>query len=231
MNEQLTLALNLPPDAVFANFYPGAENQQLIMTLQEVARGRGEQFIYLWSNAGAGRTHLLQACCHVADYLKLAPIYLSLAELDHLDPSLLDGLEALHLVCIDDVQGIAGRPAWEEAFFHFFNRMREAGKRLIVAGQVSPSQLGMALPDLVSRLSWGVTFHLKTLSDEGKLQALLLRAKGRGLYVPDKVAQYLIKHWPRDMRSLFEALDKLDHASLVAKRKLTVPFVKEVLAL
>lgn len=231
MSEQLTLALNLQADAVFANFYPGEQNQQLLMTLQEVARGRGEQFVYLWGAEGSGRTHLLQACCHVADHFKLAPIYLSFAELDQLDPSLLEGLEALPLVCIDDVQGIAGRPAWEEAFFHFFNRMREAGRRLIVAGKMPPAQLGMALPDLISRLSWGVAFHLKSLNDEEKLQALLLRAKARGLYVPDNVAQYLIKHWPRDMRSLFDALDKLDHASLVAKRKLTIPFVKEVLAL
>ena len=230
MTEQLTLELGLKEDTTFANYYPG-ENAQLLATLQETARGRGEQFIYLWGQPGVGRTHLLQACCHVADRLKLSPIYLPLSKLDQLEPAMLEGLEALHLACIDDVENIAGRPAWEEAFFHFFNRVRDAGKRLIVASRVPPNELGLALPDLVSRLVWGIVFHVQPLSDEDKIQTLLLRAKARGLHVPEAVAQYLIRHWPRDMASLFEALEKLDQASLVAKRKLTVPFVKEVLKL
>ena len=229
MTEQLALALELQESTTFANYYPG-KNTQLLGSLQEVSRGRGEQFIYLWGKEGVGRTHLLQACCHVADKLRLSPIYLPLGDVTHLKPTMLEGLEALHLVCIDDIEGIAGRPAWEEAFFHFFNNMRDEGKRLIVAGSLPPNELGMALHDLVSRLSWGMVFQVQSLTDEEKAQALLLRAKGRGLHIPGNVVQYLLKRWPRDMSSLFAALEKLDHASLVAKRKLTVPFVKEVLS-
>jgi DnaA family protein len=230
VTEQLTLGLQLQEDTTFANFYV-ADNRQLVLILQEIARGRGEQFVYLWGEKGVGCTHLLQACCHIANRLRLSPMYLPLDRLDELDPAVFDDLEALHLVCVDGVENIAGRPAWEEAFFHFFNRMREAGKRLIVAGRVPPNELGMALPDLVSRLNWGMVFQINQLTDEQKLEALYLRAKGKGLYLPENVGRFLIKRWPRDMKSLFEALEKLDHASLVAKKKLTVPFVKQALDL
>ena len=229
--QQLALELALKESTTFANYYCAEKNAQLLITLQEVARGRGEQFIYLWGQPGSGRTHLLQACCHVADKLKLSPIYLPLGDLSHLQPEMLEGLEALPLVCIDNIDGIAGDPVWEEAFFHFFNRVHDAGKRLVIAGCLPPNELGIKLSDLASRLAWGVIFHLQALTDNEKIQALLLRAKARGLHVPEAVAQYLIRHWPRDMGSLFEAIEKLDQASLVAKRKLTVPFVKEVLGI
>ena len=160
MTEQLTLGIDLHEDTTFSNYYIG-ENAQLVTALQEIARGRGEQFIYLWGREGVGKTHLLQACCHVADKLKLSPVYLPFKNIADLSPDVLDGLESLHLVCIDDVDLMGGRPAWEEAFFHFYNRMREENKRLIVAGSVPPQELGLALKDLVSRLAWGMTFKRK----------------------------------------------------------------------
>ncbi|OGT31613.1 MAG: DnaA regulatory inactivator Hda [Gammaproteobacteria bacterium RIFCSPHIGHO2_12_FULL_35_23] len=229
MSQQLALELALKESTTFANYYCNAKNKQLAIILQEVARGRGEQFIYLWGPTGVGKTHLLQACCHVADKLRLSPIYLPFSNIDILKPEMLEGLETLPLACIDDIDKIAGKPSWEEAFFYFFNRMRDSGKRLIIAGRVPPNELGIALHDLASRLAWGIVFQIQPLSDEEKIQAILLRAKARGLEVPDSVVQYLIKHWPRDMSSLFEALEKLDEASLIAKRKLTVRFVKEIL--
>lgn len=228
MSEQLALDLELREDTTFNNFYPGS-NQELLVTLQEIARGRGEPFVYLWGQPGVGRTHLLQACCHVADKLKLSPIYIPLKHIEQLTPEIFENLENLHLICIDDVDQIAGRPTWEEAFFHFYNHLREAGKRLVVTGRVPPNELGMALKDLVSRLSWGLTYPIHPLNDAEKLHALLLKAHARGLELPEKVAEFLIKRWPRDIGSLFFALEKLDHASLQAKKKLSVPFAKSVL--
>jgi DnaA-homolog protein len=230
MTEQLTLGLELHEDTTFENYYVG-NNDQLLTILQAIARGRGEQFVYLWGASGVGKTHLLQACCHAANQLKLSPLYLSFKNIEQLQPDVLDGLENLHLVCIDDVNVMAGRPAWEEAFFHLYNRMREENKRLIVAGSVPPQELGLALKDLVSRLAWGIALPVTELKDEEKMQAIMTRAKARGLPVSQSVAKFLLNRWPRDMASLFKALSQLDHASLAAKRRLTIPFVKEALSL
>ncbi|HKJ77017.1 MAG TPA: DnaA/Hda family protein, partial [Gammaproteobacteria bacterium] len=83
------------------------------------------------------------------------------------------------------------------------------------------------LPDLVSRLGWGLIFHVRPLSDEQMIDALQLRARQRGLDLPADVARYLLRHYRRDMTSLASLLERLDHASLVAQRRLTIPFVKQ----
>jgi DnaA family protein len=68
------------------------------------------------------------------------------------------------------------------------------------------------------------------MSDEQKQQALMLQSQSRGLSMSDDVAQYLLRHYGRDMPALMQVLQRLDKASLQAKRKLTIPFIRQVLA-
>jgi DnaA family protein len=146
-----------------------------------------------------------------------------------LAPELLEGLEQQALIAIDDVQAIAGMPQWEEALFHLYNRVRDYGHRLVVSATVAPAGLTLTLPDLISRLGWGPVFQLATLSDADKRAALQMRARRRGLELGNEVAEYLLRRCPRDMDSLFSLLNQLDRASLVAQRRLTIPFVRELL--
>ena len=134
----------------------------------------------------------------------------------------------LQAIC-HEIEAIAGHAQWEEAIFHLYNRVRDAGGRIIVAGHDLPKAINLQLPDLVSRLSWGVLYQLISLEDDEKLIALNMRAKRRGMTLPDDVGKYLLTHCPRHMSTLFAALDALDKASLAAQRRLTIPFVKEVL--
>jgi len=143
---------------------------------------------------------------------------------------MLEGLEQQAVVTVDDVHAIAGQAAWEEALFHLFNRLREAGNRLVVSARGAPAALNLQLPDLVSRLGWGPVFQLQPLDDDGKRAALQLRARQRGMELPDEVAWYLLRRSPRDMDSLFELLQRLDVASLAAQRRLTIPFVRGLIA-
>ena len=218
---QLPLQIKLSDNATFANFLV-AGNQQLVTLLRQVS----EPAIYMWSPASAGKTHLLQALCRENE---ASSIYLPLAEYDQYTPAILESLEQFRLICLDDVQSVAGNSAWEEALFDLYNRAREVDSHLVVSGTAAPAQLSIQLPDLVSRLNWGPVFQLQQLSDEQKIQALQMRADLRGFSVPNEVAKYLINHYPRDMRSLFAILDSLDDATLQAQRKLTIPFVKQYL--
>lgn len=224
MARQLTLGLSLKEDATFSNFYP-AKNQQLLSCLTDVTQ---EQFIYLWGAAGTGRSHLLQACCHqVAE----SSVYIPLSEWQALSPDIFCDLEQLSLVCIDDVNAIKGQRDWEEALFHLYNRIRAAKTRLVVAANASPTQLGLSLADLSTRLAWGLVFHVEPLSDSDKCAALSMRAKQQGMVLSPDVGDFLLRHCPRDTKSLFDLLERLDELSLVAQRRLTIPFVKQALGL
>lgn len=224
---QLPLNLNLRDDAIFDNFFI-AQNSQLVQTLKNCIMERNEQFIYCYGESGVGRTHLLQSCCHLASEKNKMIFYLSLMMHDDFSPEIFDALEHMEFVCIDDVDAIIGNGAWEEALFYFYNRARDCGVSLIVSAKYPPQQLRCALKDLQSRLAWGLTVEIKNLSDEEKVQALQLRATLRGLHLSDEVANYLLHRYSRNMRDLFAFLEKLDRASLVAKRRLTIPFVKSV---
>jgi DnaA family protein len=227
---QLTLGFSLKDEATFANFFPGPNNE-IVTELQKTARGIGERVIYLCSTRGQGCSHLLQACCHYAQQHQMTSVYLPLAQLVTLSPEVCVGLESLQVVCLDDLQAIAGCPAWEEAIFHLYNRIYDRGGSIIMAAHDLPKAIHLALPDLVSRLSWGIVFQLHPLPDEEKLSLLIARAHARGIHLSEEVGKYLLTHCPRHMATLFAALDALDKASLAAQRRLTIPFVKEVLQL
>jgi len=224
---QLPLGLRLRDNASFANYHPGG-NREVMQVVQRSAAGEGEQFIYLWGPSGIGKTHLLQAACRTAAERGAGCAYLPLRRFGEIPLAILDGLEDLALVCVDDIQCVAGRKDWETALFHLYNRLRDGGAHLIISADAGPAGVGIALPDLASRLAWGLVLQLVPLDDYSKRAALQLRAHARGFELPDSVARYLLRRSPRDMPALFELLDRLDQASLAAQRKLTIPFVKQV---
>lgn len=227
---QIPLSVSLRDDARFENFYAQG-NELVCATLKAAAQGTGEQFTFIWGNEGVGCTHLLQAICHEAEPLGRSAAYLPLDELKHMGSGILEGMEFLDLVCLDAVQSVAGDRDWEVALFHFFNRIREQGNTLVIASISAPRYLGISLPDLASRLSWGMVFQVQPLSDDTKLKAIQMRASARGLEFSDEVARFLLHHASRNMNDLTSLLDTLDQASLSAKRKVTIPFIKEVTGL
>lgn len=232
--QQLSLSVNLNDDATFENFYapPQTHNALVLHSLRDQLDGTGEKFIYLWGAPGCGLTHLLQAACHQAQEMNMSVQYLPLRDLAGYAPEeLFVGLDELDLVCLDCLPAIAGRADWEIAIFNLYNRLRDSGGRLLVAAEHSPRELAVSLEDLRSRLQWGITYQVQSLSDIEKQQALQLRARARGLELNDEVAQYIIQRLPRDTNELFWQLQRLDHASLAEQRKLTIPFVKKVLAI
>lgn len=231
---QLPLGVSLSDQARFENFYTPEQSQngQLLFQLRQQLSDAGEPCIYIWGLDGAGKTHLLQAACHHAEVEGFAMQYLPLAELlDYPPEDLFDGLESLDLVCIDGLDALVDRPDWQRALFGLYNQLRDCGVRLVVSASQGPHQLPIELADLRSRLAWGMSYQVLPLDDDDKCRALQLRARQRGLEISDELGRYIISRASRRTSELFELLDKLDAQSLASQRKLTIPFVKDVLGL
>lgn len=172
---------------------------------------------------------MLSALCQLFGEHNLKAAYLPLEDASQFSSQILDDLEMLDLLCIDDLNLIAGNLEWEEKIFHCFNKMLAHNKRVVITANVAPSLLQLILSDLKSRMMGGLVFAVKALDDMAKIAGLKLRAKLRGLELSDTVARFLLNHYERNPKVLFDALEKLDQAALTAQRKLTIPFVKSVL--
>jgi DnaA family protein len=219
--KQLALGVRLGADAVFASFWPGP-NSEAIAALKTP----GPAPLWLWGGHGTGKTHLLQAVCAAAgEDAAYFPLDRSLA----LPPEALAGFERSRVLCVDDADGVAGDLKWEKALFRLFNDAADLRTRLIFAAAAPPRQGEWLLDDWRSRAAACLVYQLRELDDAGRIEALRLRASQRGLQLPYETSEYLLKRMPRDLRSLFEVLDQLDEASLVAQRRLTIPFIRDAL--
>jgi DnaA-homolog protein len=226
--QQLPLHFEFRANQTFDDFFAGS-NQEIITHLQQSCSGSGERQIFLWSQSGLGKTHLLQACCQLAQSLQLSAFYFDLSLIELPDPELLTGLEEFDIVCIDNIEHIAGNQTWELAFFNFFNLHRDQAHTLILSAPNPPNEIAICLPDLKTRLNWGLTLKIQTLCDEDKIAALIFKAGQMGLEISPQAGRFLLTHYDRDLPSLWTLLTKLDRASLAAKRKLTIPFLKQIL--
>ena len=227
-NRQLPLAFSRLDIYDFASYLPGA-NGDAVECLLNTALGRGAKNIYLWGKQGAGKSHLLQAACKLAAADQRPCAYVPLALLDDARPEILASLDELSLVCMDDLDAIAGKDEWEIAMFNLFNRLKDADIPLVMSARNSPSGLPVCLPDLKSRLAWDLSFRLRPMDESLKMIALKRRAEARGFALSDGVMEYLIRRVNRDTHNLFRWLDRLETHSLAAQKKLTVPFVKRIL--
>ena len=224
---QIPLGLRLPDRALFASYLP-ARNAQAIEHLKQVALGMGSGLTWLCGPSGCGKTHLLQAVC-AASAERARAGYVPLGAVAPLGLGVLDGLPQLECLCLDEVDRIVGQVEWERAIFALLRELEDAGGRLVLAARSPPALLEWALPDLGSRCAGGAVFQLRLLEEGEQYAALELRARLRGLELPQETWEWLRRRFPRDLRTLFETLDTLDEAALAAQRRLTVPFIREVL--
>ena len=226
--QQLPLGVRLPDRAVFASFLP-ARNDQAVAHLMQMADAALAGTTWLCGPHGAGKTHLLQAVCVQAS-ARMSAGYVPLRELGRLGVEMLDGMRQLDCLCLDDLDEVVGRPDWEHALFGVYREIEDGGGRLVVSARTPPALLQWALPDLGSRLSASHVFQLRVLDEVEQQAALQLRARLRGFELPEETCRFLQRRLPRDMHKLYELLDTLDEAALVAQRRLTVPFIREVLS-
>jgi len=211
------LLLDIAPEhtPTLANFVAG-RNAELLRVLQDMAAGGENQNVYLWGEAGSGKTHLLRA---TLDSLATAgrAVICAAGEVPE---------SSADVVAIDDVGRLD--EAAQIRLFDLFNHLREEHGILLVSGGAPLSQLGLR-DDLRSRLGWGLIYQLHALNDDEKCAALREQARQRGFTLPEEVVRYLLTHVRRDLPGLVTILDALDEHSLRLQRQPSIPMLKEIL--
>jgi len=239
--QQLPLGVRIPDRAVFESYFAGPNTQAVDHALQiaagavswadvagNVANVGTQAVTWLCGPASVGKTHLLQAIVARADKRGRAG-YFPLVELAPLGVGVLDGLTSLDCICLDDLDPVVGQLDWEKALFGLLREIQERDGNLVVSAKAPPALLPWSLRDLGSRFTAAAIFQLHELDEDDQQKALQLHAHVRGFELPDDTARWLQRRFPRDMRTLYNLLDTVDEAALVAQRRLTVPFIRSVL--
>lgn len=232
---QLTIDFGQSRMPGLAEFVAGA-NGEAVAAVRQVCRlgttpaRQRRQCLYLWGPAGTGKTHLLRAACMALHREGLPTAYMETrATLPR--PGELREWARHALLCIDGLDRIAGNRDWEVALYDLYERMREQDHVLLTASRRAPADLPLCLPDLASRLSWGLVYRLKPLeTDDERLEALMLRARACAFTLPEDAAHYLLRRFPRDMHTLCGLLERIDSASLASGQRVTLRAVRAYLA-
>ena len=220
--KQLILDISPVASPSLANFVAG-RNVELLQLLHIMADlTSAERFVYVWGEPGSGKSHLLRALTGDVKAQGARAVYINALEQQDIDPEQLEGA----VVAVDNVASL--NDAAQIHLFSLYNRIREGQGMLLVSGSCAPAQLDLR-QDLVTRLGWGLVYQVQGLSDAEKIEALKTHARARGFELAQEVADYLLRHWRRDMPSLLAMLDALDRYSLQTKRPVTLPLLRQVL--
>lgn len=210
--QQLLLDIRPPARPELARFVAG-RNVELMTQLQAMLDGSAvERMVYVWGMPGSGKSYLLAAWGHACQARGITVDF--------------SGQQAAQAVVADQVE------TWSEAQqfagFAAFNRVREAGGLWLAAGNAAPADLPL-MPELRTRLGWGLVFQLHGLDDAEKRAALSQHAETLGFRLDPQVADYLLNHTARDMQSLLRVLEALDRFSLETQRPITLPLLRQLL--
>ena len=226
---QLPLHLSPPAGRRFDNFETVPENSELVVAVRRVAAEEARERVLIVGDVGTGKSHLLQAANQLASTGGNAVAFIPMRHWRSLHVDAIRGLGRSGLLCIDDVDAVAGDCAWEEALLALFEEAVSWRARMLLSARASPSSTPFALADVRSRLSAATLYRLRELDDEGRARALRRHARERGIEIPDDVVSYVLKRHRRDMPSLVALLDRFDRHSMARQRRLTVPFVRELI--
>ncbi len=220
---QHTMPLGLPDYASFDNYYATANSDAVTLLREFLKTGNAKASAYLWGESGVGKTHLLYSACRDCE----SSIYISASDAK-IQPDVLDCVHDYALACIDDVQAIAQHLEWEKRLMTALERAESETSRLLVAADLPPDSLGLALPDLQSRLAGRQVLRLRPISDDDRMRVLLERAARRGMTIEPNVARYAISRHCRNMHSVLELLERIDQLSLEQHRRITIPLLNRL---
>ncbi len=224
--KQMALDIGLASAPTLSNFFAGP-NESVLDHLKLWTSGRTRSPVpsYLWGEAGSGKTHLLQAV-----HLALTEQGFAVGWLDAhtMDPPEFE--DAWAVVLMDDVH-LYNAEQQHTAFNWFVNAItpRSGSPRwVLAAGALPPADLKLR-EDLRTRLGWGHVNGLQVLDEAARRAVLRQQADARGLFLSDDLMSYMLKRFSRDLGSLVQLLDQLDHYALQTQRALTIPLVRSML--
>jgi DnaA family protein len=226
---QIALPLTFDKQFSFDNFL-SERAEFFTSSLKSAVNFDGESLIGIWGSHDSGKTHLINATAHYARQQSTRFQFYDGFQLMECDPAQFDDFANSEILLVDNLDAICGHQQWEQKFYQLINACKQGEMTLLFTVSVNPQFLECTLPDFQSRLNWGLLLQLPVVVDADIGKVLKFRAELLGIELSREVITYLLTHYSRHLSAQMSILRLLDKMSLSAKKRVTVPFIKQTLS-
>ena len=225
----------------FDNFITESNNRLAYSSALEIVKKTSNNYdsLYIFSKLSLGKTHLLNA---IGNYLlnkdPLTKIIYNSAdqiESDYLQTiksqklnSLTEYFNNIDFLIIDNIHLISGHKKSQEELTSLLNIFQETKKKIVMAGKTPPSQISDLLPQLRSRLGWGIISEIKTPDQQTKMKIINIKTKEQKLQFPDDVT-FFLANATNDMKTLIKYMENIKTYISVYQRNITISMVKSII--
>jgi chromosomal replication initiation ATPase DnaA len=238
----MTSALN--PKYSFESFVVGAANRLAVTAGRTVAENPGAAYnpLFVYSNSGLGKTHLLMAVGHAAK--KLAPTlnieYLTLDEyVEAFHAAIAAGqgdvfrrrFQNVDVLLVDDVQFLTNRKEMQSELLRLTEALQGAGHQIVLTSDRPPAEIADLDERLISRLSGGLVVDIGAPDYETRVAILRRKAEERGAKLEPGVLETVADAGFGNVRELMGALNRLVAFQAVHDRSINAEIAKQILGI
>lgn len=205
----------------FDNFVEGESNRLARSAGIAVANkpgGTAFNPLFIFGGVGLGKTHLAHAIgVDIKEkYPKKKVLYVSAEKFtqqfisastakDKDKNNLNDFIHFYQLIdvlIVDDIQFLSGKVKTQDAFFHIFNHLHQAGKQVILTSDKAPVDLFDIEQRLLSRFKWGLSAELTTPDYNTRYKILQNKFYTDGAEISEDIIAYLAENIRTNIREL-----------------------------
>ncbi len=228
----------------FETYVVGESNKMAVSVAEQVASAPGRtRFnpLFVYGGPGVGKTHLIQAIGAKAK--EGAPdVNVAYLSADRFMRQYMDATatkqgtgffrfyQRIHMLIIDDVQGLAGKVGTCNAFYEIFSHLLQNGRQVVLASDKKPTELTGFEERLLSRFKSGLIVEVRQPDKDTRLGIVKAKADADGLDLPDDVAQYVASNVSGNARELQGALVSLLAYATLTNTDLTLDLAQKVVS-
>ena len=230
-----TLSDEIPNNLTFEAFVTGTSNRFAHAAALAVAETPGRSYnpLFIYGDAGLGKTHLLHAIRHYIEenYPDYVVRYItSEAFLNQFIESIRHKTSAdfkrryreVDVLLVDDIQFLENRKETQEEFFHTFNALHEGRRQLVLSSDRPPDAISTLENRLRTRFKMGLTTDIQPPDLETRLAILRKKAEGEPVPIPDEVLEFIATNITDNIRELEGALNRVTALANLDKEPLTL---------
>jgi chromosomal replication initiator protein len=234
--------IELNPRYTFENFVIGGSNRFAHAAAQSVAEMPARRWnpLFIYGDAGLGKTHLLQAIAtYVNDNYPAYRVRYVTSEtflnefIESMQSGSRDGFKRRYrdvdVLLVDDVQFFQGKQETLEEFFHTFNHLHQTNRQIVLSSDRAPDQIGFE-DRMRSRFQQGLLTDIQPPELETRLAILRKKAELESARIPPEVLEFIATNIKDNIRVLEGALIRVSAFASLTHEPITVDRATQVLA-